>query len=222
MYLSGIFRSVGGPWTGSPSGCVLPCFLSPTVAAVSLTLGVPNVNWAPAADDLVLSLALAPQGLVMGGVFTATGFPPTGSPLNADEPAAAYRGGFALVPALPDAPTNVTATPGDTTATVTWQAPAYTGGGPITSYAIIVDPEGTVLTDVTSPTTVTGLTNGAAYTFEVVALTSAGIGEAGVSNTVTPQPAPRQAAPDPPPAAPRPAIPDFVPPAGPRPRLPAR
>ena len=126
----------------------------------------------------------------MGGVFTATGFPPPGSAVNADEPAAAYRGGFALVRALPDAPTNVTATPGDTTATVTWQAPAYTGGGPVTSYAIVVDPDGTVLTDVTSPTTVTGLTNGAAYTFSVFAVTSAGIGEAGVSNTVTPQPVP--------------------------------
>ena len=112
-------------------GAVLP---SPSVAAVSLTLGVPNFGWAPAADDLVLSLALAPQGLVMGGAFTATGFPPPGSPFNADEPAAAYRGGFALVRALPDAPTNVTATAGNGTATVTWQAPAYTGGGPVTSY----------------------------------------------------------------------------------------
>ena len=53
----------------------------------------------------------------MGGAFTATGFPPPGSPFNADEPAAAYRGGFALVRALPDAPTNVTATAGNGTAT---------------------------------------------------------------------------------------------------------
>ena len=119
--------------------CTATCFLSPSVAAVSLTLGVPNVSWAPVADDNVSWLAVAPQGLVMGGVFTATGFPPPGSTLNADEPAAAYRGGFALVRALPDAPTNVTATPGDGKATVTWQAPAYTGGGPITSYAIAVD-----------------------------------------------------------------------------------
>ena len=114
MYVGGIFDSVGGPWTSGH--CDLPtdgCFLSPSVAAVSLTLGVPNVSWAPVADDNVSWLALAPQGLVMGGVFTATGFPPPGSTFNADEPAAAYRGGFALVRALPDAPTNVTATPGD-------------------------------------------------------------------------------------------------------------
>ena len=47
-----------------------------------------------------------------------------------------------------------------------------------------------MLTDVTSPTTVTGLTNGDAYTFSVYAITGAGIGEPGASNTVTPQPAP--------------------------------
>ena len=126
----------------------------------------------------------------MGGVFTATGFPPPGSTFNADEPAASYRGGFALVRALPDAPTNVTATPGDGKATITWQAPAYTGGGPVTSYAILVDPDGTVLTDVTSPTTVTGLTNGAPYTFSVYAVSGEASARPGVSNTVTPQAAP--------------------------------
>ena len=168
------------PVDGVAVACTVACFLSPSVAAVSLTLGVPNFSWAPAADDNVLSLALAPQGLVMGGVFTATGFPPPGSTLNADEPAAAYRGGFALVRALPDAPTNVTATPGDGTATVTWQAPAYTGGGPVTSYPIAVDPDGTRCSRTSrARPRCTGLTNGDAYTFSVYAITGAGIGESG-------------------------------------------
>src|SRR5262249_5435586 len=85
MYVGGFFDSVGGSWTGSRSTCALPCFLSPSVAAVSLDVGVPNISWAPVADANVLWLALAPQGLVMGGFFTATGFPPLGSALNADE-----------------------------------------------------------------------------------------------------------------------------------------
>src|SRR4029079_3640212 len=73
------------------------------------------------------------------------------------------------------------------------RAPAYTGGGPITSYAIAVDRNGTVLavlTDVTSPTVVPGLTNGDAFTFSVYAIAGDSIGEPGVSDTVTPQPAP--------------------------------
>ena len=177
MYVGGIFDSAGG-------------LLSPSVTAVSLTLGVSNASWAPVADGNVYALALAPQGLVMGGSFTATGFPPAGSANNANEPAAAYRGGFALVRALPDAPASVTATPGDGTATVTWQPPAYTGGGPVTSYALVVDQQARVIPDVTSPATVTGLTNGTAYTFSVIAFTSAGFGEANASAPVTPQPVP--------------------------------
>ena len=166
------------------------CFLSPSVAAVSLTLGVPNVSWAPAADDTCRALAVAPQGLVMGGVFTATGFPPPGSTFNADEPAAAYRGGFALVRALPDAPTNVTATPGDARRRSPGRRPPTPAAARSPRTRSPSTPDGPVLTNVTSPTTVTGLTNGNDYTFSVYAITDAGIGEAGASNTVTPQPAP--------------------------------
>jgi hypothetical protein len=131
-------------------------------------------------------IAIAPQGLALGGLFTATGFPPSGTlPVNADEPAAKYRGGFALVQALPDAPT-VTATAGDTTATVTFQAPAYDGGTGITSYTLTSNPVGITMNDVTSPVSITGLTNGTAYTFSITATSSAGTSEPGVSNSVTP------------------------------------
>jgi hypothetical protein len=41
---------------------------------------------------------------------------------------------------VPDAPTAVSATPGDGQATVTWTAPTNTGGSPITSYTIIATP----------------------------------------------------------------------------------
>ncbi len=41
---------------------------------------------------------------------------------------------------VPDAPTAVSATPGNGQATVSWTAPANTGGSPITSYTIIATP----------------------------------------------------------------------------------
>ena len=47
-----------------------------------------------------------------------------------DEPGATYRGGLAVLPGLPDAP-SVTATPGDASATVTVQLPAFVGGGAV-------------------------------------------------------------------------------------------
>jgi hypothetical protein len=173
MYVSGFFRTVGG-------------FFSPSLAAVSLATGAPNQTWQPVADDIVSWIALGPQGLSIGGRFTALGYPPPGSPYNPVEPAATYRGGFAHLRALPDAPTSVTATAGDTTALVTFQPPAYDGGALITSYTLTSTPAGITLNNVNSPVSVTGLTNGTAYTFSVTATTSAGTGEPGVSNSVTP------------------------------------
>jgi hypothetical protein len=73
-------------------------------------------------------------------------------------------------PTAPDAPTNVTASPGNASASVSWTAPVSNGGSPITSYTVVPDPdEGTVAFTGTTSALVTGLTNGASYTFTVIA-----------------------------------------------------
>ena len=70
----------------------------------------------------------------------------------------------------PGAPTNVTAVAGDTTAHVTWSAPASDGGTPITGYTVTAQPGGaTCTTTGATQCKVTGLQNGTAYTFTVVA-----------------------------------------------------
>jgi hypothetical protein len=72
---------------------------------------------------------------------------------------------------VPDAPTIGTATAGNTQATVTFTAPASDGGSAITSYTATSSP-GFITGSCTAPCTsitVSGLTNGAAYTFTVTA-----------------------------------------------------
>jgi predicted phage tail protein len=86
-------------------------------------------------------------------------------------------------PTAPGAPTNVTGVPGNTQVVVSWVAPASNGGSAITSYTVTpfqgstagatVAVAGNVLT-----ATVTGLTNGLAYTFTVKATNAIGEGPA--------------------------------------------
>jgi hypothetical protein len=96
-------------------------------------------------------------------------------------------------PTAPAAPSGVSASPGNGSATVSWTAPS-SGGSPITSYTVTPYIGGTPqqATTVTgSPpatsATVTGLTNGTAYTFTVSATNAVGTGPASApSNAVTP------------------------------------
>ena len=80
--------------------------------------------------------------------------------------------------AAPGAPTGVTATAGDGSAEVTWTAPADEGDSAITVYTVTSDPDGATCVWTSGPLTctVSGLTNGTAYTFTVTATNDSGIG----------------------------------------------
>lgn len=97
------------------------------------------------------------------------------------------------VKATPDAPTAVTATPGAGSATVTWTPPVKTGSGAVTGYAIVPYRNGIAGPPVTAPAdatsrTLTGLSNGATYTFTVAALNVVGLGTASAATaSVVPQ-----------------------------------
>lgn len=84
-------------------------------------------------------------------------------------------------PVAPGPPTDVTAVAGNSTASVSWSAPISNGGSPLTGYVVTPYIGGVAQTPVVVPatstdTTVTGLTNGSAYTFTVAATNSAGTG----------------------------------------------
>lgn len=87
----------------------------------------------------------------------------------------------------PTAPTIGTATAGDTTASVAFTASSYIGKGTIT-YTATSSPSGLTGTSATSPITVSGLTNGTAYTFTVVGTTNYGVASvaSASSNSITP------------------------------------
>ena len=101
----------------------------------------------------------------------------------------------AVVVVSPGAPSGVTASPGDGQATVTWNAPSNTGGGTITGYTVQYSSDGGTTWTTASCTgtatscTITGLTNGSHYIFQVAATNSAGTGSYSSSSTsVTPAP----------------------------------
>jgi subtilisin family serine protease len=94
-----------------------------------------------------------------------------------------------LIPVGPaDAPVDLSATPGDASAVLTWQAPEQTGGSSISGYVVEVR-EGSAsrqLSVATPNTTLIGLSNAIAYSIRVAAVTDYGAGKWSSSVSVTP------------------------------------
>jgi hypothetical protein len=146
--------------------------------------------------------ALAPYGNYMLFIVNKKGVPSISAPLN-----------LSATPSAPAAPTGVTATAAQGSATVTWTAPSP-GTSPITSYTITpyigtTAQPATTVTGSPPPSppatsaTIAGLTNGTTYTFKVTATNAVGSGPASApSNAVTPSAPTAPAAPSTPTATP--------------------
>ncbi len=96
-----------------------------------------------------------------------------------------YRNG--VVPALPDPPSGLSASPSDAQVTISFTA-GNSNGAAITNYAYSTDGTNyTILNpaDATSPITITGLTNGATYSIRLKAINSVGQSPASSAVSVT-------------------------------------
>lgn len=162
-------------------------------ARVAMATGTADASWSPA-----MSPSIAPYFYGVWSVFPYTDQAGTyylyeaGVFKNVNGvPAAKFAWFTNAAGAAPGAPTNVAATPGDSSATVTWNRPASDGGSAIMSYTVTASPGPAAATVSGSPpatsATVTGLTNGVSYTFTVTASNAAGTGPPSApSSAVTP------------------------------------
>ena len=131
---------------GGPTDTILPSVPSPVIGAIPETTIVNSTLACPTTDQ---------RGATSSGACTI--------------------GSVQLPWTTPDAPTSVSAIAVDTSASVSFTAPAFDGGSPITGYTVTALDSttpgngGQTAPGGSSPIDVTGLTNGDSYTFTVVA-----------------------------------------------------
>ncbi|MCL2525813.1 MAG: fibronectin type III domain-containing protein, partial [Coriobacteriia bacterium] len=97
---------------------------------------------------------------------------------------------------VPDAPADLTAVGGDSSAALSWSAPADDGGAVITQYTVMQSSDEASWTAVATlagsvlNTTITGLSNGSTYYYQVIATNSAGNSDPSDTASVTPMTVP--------------------------------
>lgn len=147
-------------------------------------------------EVLTKDVAGGATSVVLTGLENGTAYTFDVAAVNALGTGARSAASVAVTPVAPTPPTAPTigkTSAGDALATVTWAAPAYDGGSTITEYRVraLTSTGGVALTQTVTgnlgSAVVTGLSNGKAYSFDVVAVNAIGTGaRSAASATVTP------------------------------------
>lgn len=172
------------PASGALAGSTLN---QPYTQSLSQTGALGAPSYAITGGSLPPGLLMS-AGTVSGTPFVLGTFNFTVTVSDASGCSGARAYSITVVPDVPSAPLNVTATAGNAQAEVSWQAPVSDGGDTISGYSVaaVQDPTKTCTPTSGLTCTVTGLSNGTSYTFAVVANNSQGASTSGVSNAVTP------------------------------------
>jgi Domain of unknown function (DUF4082)/Fibronectin type III domain/Bacterial Ig domain len=167
------------PGTGSPpTGYIVTPYIGSAAQTAKTITGNP-----PATSTPVTGLTAGASYTFTVKATNAVGTGPESSHSNAVTPTAAT---------VPSAPSAVTATAKSSGAVLSWTAPTSEGGAPITGYKVTpylgtTAQTATTLTGTATSGSVSGLSNGSAYTFKVAAINAVGAGaESAASNSVTP------------------------------------
>lgn len=149
-----------------------------TVTTITAGPAVAPVSVVPVAGS-----AFPPTSVLISGLVNGTSYTFTVTATNAAGTSPASAPSAPVTPpgvAVPAAPTNATAIPGDTQASVTFTVSPPPQGAPITSYLVTSNPGG-ITASIPPPASgniatalVGGLTNGVSYTFTVQAIDIAG------------------------------------------------
>jgi titin len=189
---------------------------APTIGAASSSNASASLSWtAPSSDggsaiigyvvtpyigstaEAVQVFSSPPTTQTVTGLTNGTAYTFTVAAMNANGVGQASASSSPVVPStVPSAPTTGSVTAGNASASVSWTAPSSNGGSAITGYVVtpyVGSTAQTAQTFVSTATTqtVTGLTNGTAYSFTVAAINVVGTGaQSAASSSVTPSTVP--------------------------------
>ena len=169
---------------GTPSGTAGAGQVSLTWSAASAngsSVTGHTVEYTPAGGSpQTVSTGSATTSYAVTGLTNGTSYTFRVRAVNAVGTGAFSAASSSVVPvAVPAAPTSLVGTVGNGSVDISWIAPSDTGGTEITNYTVEYTPAGgsaSTATTSASPYTITGITNGTAYSIRVAANNSVGRG----------------------------------------------